>query len=101
MHYSFVPIVKVEYKTWTIYPLPRPNNLSLACLHLSLYISFLLFGHFFLRKKIKIIINVQILFNKKEIYNDKYKHTRDRLFGLSFTRVAFNIVAASLAATCR
>jgi len=22
--------------------------------------------------------------NKKEIYNDKYKHTRDRLFGLKF-----------------
>jgi hypothetical protein len=26
---------------------PRPNNLSLVCLYLSLYISFLLFGHFF------------------------------------------------------
>jgi hypothetical protein len=26
----------------------RPNNLSLVCLYLSLYISFLLFGHFFL-----------------------------------------------------
>ena len=25
----------------------RPNNLSLVCLYLSLYISFLLFGHFF------------------------------------------------------
>ena len=22
--------------------------------------------------------------NKKEIYNDKYKHTRDRLFGLIY-----------------
>jgi hypothetical protein len=25
----------------------RPNNLSLVCLYLSLYIFFLLFGHFF------------------------------------------------------
>jgi hypothetical protein len=54
---------------------PIPNNLSLVCLYLSLYISFLLFRHKW--KK-----NVQII--KKEIYilNDKYKHTRDRLFGL-------------------
>ena len=26
----------------------RPNNLYLVCLYLSLYISFLLFGHFFI-----------------------------------------------------
>ena len=31
-------------------PNPRPNNLSLVCLFLSLYISFLLFGH--LKKKL-------------------------------------------------
>ena len=29
--------------SWTT---PRPNNLSLVCLYLSLYISFLLFGYF-------------------------------------------------------
>ena len=51
-----------------IYGCDRPNNLSLVCLYLSLYISFLLFGHFFLKrvwqkKKVQII--------KKEIYNDK------------------------------
>ena len=59
----------------------RPNNLSIVCLYLSLYISFLLFGHSFLElaeKKTK----KKRPTNKKEIYNDKYKHTRDRLFGL-------------------
>jgi hypothetical protein len=53
-----------------------------VCLYLSLYISFLLFGHFFFsvaEKKKKKCPN-----NKKEIYNDKYKRTRDRLFGLIF-----------------
>jgi hypothetical protein len=27
--------------------------------------------------------------NKKEIYNDKYRHTRDRLFGLVHTTIVF------------
>jgi hypothetical protein len=27
--------------------------------------------------------------NKKEIYNDKYRHTRDRLFGLHNSRIKF------------
>jgi hypothetical protein len=40
-------------------------------------ISFLLFGHIFFGHPKKICPN-----NKKEIYNDKYRHTRDRLFGL-------------------
>jgi len=44
----------------------RPNNLSLVCLYFSV------------KKKKKKCPN-----NKKEIYNDKYRHTRDRLFGLS------------------
>ena len=30
-----------------VYFKARPNDLSLVCLYLSLYISFLLFGHFF------------------------------------------------------
>jgi len=42
----------------------RPNNLSLVCLYFSI------------KKK-------KCPNNKKEIYNDKYRHTRDRLFGLS------------------
>jgi len=29
--------------------------------------------------------------NKKEIYNDKYKHTRDRLFGLPEEQKAANM----------
>ena len=70
--------------TWvgTLLCTSRPNNLSLVCLYLPLYISFLLFGHlllfifFFLKKK----KNVQII--KRKYKNDKYKHTRDRLFGL-------------------
>ena len=57
----------------------RPNNLYLVYLYLSLYSSFLLFGQFFFdtKKKIKKCPN-----NKKEIYNDKYRYTRYRLFGL-------------------
>jgi hypothetical protein len=45
----------------------RPNNLSLVCLYLSLYISFLLFGHFFLthwdRKHyyIKVVESIQFV----------------------------------------
>jgi hypothetical protein len=42
----------------------RTNNLSLVCLYLSLYISFLSFGHFFLFFFCHICPN-----NKKEIYN--------------------------------
>ena len=47
----------------------RPNNLSLVCLYLSLYIFFLLFGHFFLthsvcQKKKKKKTNVQIIKRK-------------------------------------
>jgi hypothetical protein len=51
-------------------PSHRPNNLSLVCLYLSLYISFLLFGNFFClcgKKNEK-----KCTINKKEIYNDKY-----------------------------
>ena len=43
--------------TYTIHS--RPNNLSLVCLKCPN--------------------------NKKKIYNDKYRHKRDRLFGLLFT----------------
>jgi hypothetical protein len=46
-------------------------------------ISFLLFGHIFFGHPKKICPN-----NKKEIYNDKYRHTRDRLFGLFKASVA-------------
>ena len=71
----------------------RPNNLSLVCLYLSLHISFLLFGHFFFACHTVwpriYIVDKSLVWpkkkcpnNKKEIYNDKYKHTRDRLFGL-------------------
>ena len=64
----------------------RPNNLSLVCLYLSLYISFLLFGHFFLFFWLCVSQNKELKLkfpnNKKEIYNDKNRHTRDRLFGL-------------------
>ena len=64
------------------------------CLYLSLYISFLLFGHLFIsfficqkkNKKINKCPN-----NKNEIYNDKYKHTRDRLFGLPEEQKAANM----------
>jgi hypothetical protein len=57
----------------------RPNNLSLVCLYLSLYISFLLFGHiFFICKKKRQPKHVQII-KRKYIYNDKYRHTRARL----------------------
>ena len=60
----------------------RLNNLSLVCL----YISFLLFGHFFFFfvffGDTVCQQNKKCPNNKKEIYNDKYKHTRDRLFGL-------------------
>jgi hypothetical protein len=59
----------------------RPNNLSIVCLYLLLYISFLLFGHSFLElaeKKTK----KKRPTNKKEIYNDKYKHTKDRIIGV-------------------
>ena len=63
------------------------------CLYLSLYISFLLFEHLFIsfficqknNKKINKCPN-----NKKEIY-DKYKHTRDRLFGLPEEQKAANM----------
>ena len=71
----------------------RPNNLSLVCLYLSLYISFLSFGHFYyFWHNFFFFKNVQIIKRKyqkkkcpnikKEIYNDKYRHTRYRLFGL-------------------
>jgi hypothetical protein len=52
--------------------LTRQNNVSLVCLYLSLYISFLLFDHLLLLfKKKKIIVRQKAL-----------KHTRDRLVGL-------------------
>ena len=53
----------------------RPNNLSLVCLYLSLYISFYHLDIFFF-----FLPNVTI----KRKYNDKYRHTRDRLFGLCY-----------------
>jgi hypothetical protein len=49
MEASLVKLYNREYfprnkvTSWTT---PRPNNLSLVCLYLSLYISFLLFGYF-------------------------------------------------------
>ena len=43
----------------------RPNNLSLVCLYLSLYISFLLFGHFFF----------DTLTQKALLYKSSRKHT--------------------------
>jgi hypothetical protein len=50
----------------------RPNNLSLV-----------LFGHFFFFfLNTKTYPKKKCLNNKKEIYNDKYRHTRDRLLGL-------------------
>ena len=66
----------------------RPNNLTLVCLYLSLYISFLLFGHliffnFFISVAGK--KNVQII--KRKYIIDKYKHTRDRLFGLMLVQL--------------
>ena len=70
-------LMKVSLNTITL----RPNNLSLVCLYLLLYISFLLpyldifFGFFF-------FFGHRCPNNKKEIYNDKYRHTRDRLFSL-------------------
>ena len=81
-HTTYQTSIKLDSSTVTI----RPNNLFLVCLYLSLYISFLLFGHFFhfffsvskLKKKKK------CQNNKKEIYNDKYRHTRDKLFGLGY-----------------
>ena len=45
----------------------RPNNLSLVCLYLSLYISFLLFGHFFFKRRdrkhyyIKVVESMQFV----------------------------------------
>ena len=45
----------------------RPNNLSLVCLYLALYISFLLFGHFFLKHRdrkhysIKVVESIQFV----------------------------------------
>jgi hypothetical protein len=61
----------------------RPYNMSLVCLYLSLYISFLSFGHF--KKKMCCHAGKKKCPNdKKQIYNDKYKHTRDRLFGLLY-----------------
>ena len=62
----------------------RPNNLSFVCLYLSLYISFSIFGHFFFffwHTENKICPNY-----KKEIYNDKYRYTKDRLFGLPISK---------------
>ena len=63
----------------------RPNNLSLVCLYLTLYISFLLFGHLFFVFLVfwTHCVKKKCPNNKKEIYNDKYRHTRDRLFGLA------------------
>jgi hypothetical protein len=75
----------------------RPNNLSIVCLYLSLYISILLFGHFFFDTQLFQKKNVQN--NKKEIYNDKYRHTRDRLFGLSMAPMisrSFNCTATQV-----
>ena len=63
----------------------RPNNLSLVCLYLSfkIYISFFIIWTFFFH----LCRN-----NKKEIYNDKYKHTRDRLFGIGLELTIFSVV---------
>jgi hypothetical protein len=50
-----------------VWLVPRPNNLSLVCLYLSLYISFLLFEHLFLthwdRKHyyIKVVESIQFV----------------------------------------
>jgi hypothetical protein len=58
----------------------RPNNLSLVYLYLTLYISFLLFGHFF---DTQMCVTKKKCPNyKKEIYHDKYRHIRERLVGL-------------------
>ena len=43
------------------------------------------------KKIIKKINNNKWSNNKKEIYNDKYKHTRDRLFGLVSICTKYNI----------
>ena len=48
-----------------IHNLPRPNNLSLVCLYMSLYIFFLLFGHFFW----------DTLRQKALLYKSSRKHT--------------------------
>ena len=76
----------------------RPINLSLVCLYLSfkIYISFFIIWTFFF----SFFFQFQSVWqkknkcpnNKKEIYNDKYKHTRDRLFGLGLELTIFSVV---------
>ena len=54
----------------------RPNNMSLVCLYLSLYISFLLFGHF--KKKCVAILakkNVQMIKSKYIMTNINTQET--------------------------
>ena len=63
----------INQRVYTGWLKSRPNNLSLVCLYLSLYI-----WHTVQKKKKK----KKSPNNKKEIY-DKYRHTRDRLFGLA------------------
>ena len=58
--FNFYNLIILCWRTSNI----RPNNLFLVCLYLSLYISFLVFGHIFSL--------------------DKYRHTRDRLYSLIF-----------------
>ena len=68
----------------TIYIISRQNNLSLVCLYLSLYISSVAE-----KKNIK----NKCPNNKNEIYNDKYKHTRDRLFDLHYKTMNTMIIS--------
>ena len=57
----------------------RPNNLSLVCLYLSLYIFFLLFGHFFLHT-VQIIKRKYIMTNKRQIIrSNDIKHMANSL----------------------
>ena len=65
---------------------PRFQLDRIICL-LCVYICHYIFPFYYLDIYFyffKFISNNKCPNNKKEIYNDKYKHTRDRLFGLVF-----------------
>jgi hypothetical protein len=63
-------------------------------------------GHFFLTHRVskKKLFNLKNLpNNKKEIYNDKYRHTRDRLFGLAirvFRSIQLNLDECCILCFC-
>jgi hypothetical protein len=62
---------------------------------LCVYICHYIFPFYYLDIFFSATLKKKCPNNKKEIYNDKYKHTRDRLFGLVKLHCIFSLIFTS------